>query len=102
MGSFDEADVETAVRVLRKIAELQGQGDMRAVPQFSGNPNADLYTALKMVTQEPAVEAIIWDPRQGQYFLAKREPGQTDFGIGREHIFGGFMKPVGTDISPAA
>lgn len=96
---FNEEDLATTVKILRQIALRQKGGNDRAIPGSHKDPNTDVYNALYAVVQQPAAEGIIYDPEGDKYFLARRIPGQLDLGIGKVHIFGGWMKPYLSDIS---
>ncbi len=100
MASFDSDDLRATVRTLKGVSNQLEQGNDRALPGSHQDPDTDVYGAVYRVVQQPAAEGIIFDPDTRKYYLARRIPGQQDFGAGKVHIFGGWLKPYLADVSP--
>lgn len=91
MKNFSLDDLRATVRVLTEIRAQLDAGNVLAVPG-SDDPSINVYKALKAVVKETAAEGFLY--HREQYYLPKRVHGQTDFGIGRVHMHGGFEKPI--------
>ena len=83
---MNNGDLATTNRVLATIRAAQLSGDRRAIPD-------EIFEEVGKIVVQPCVEVIVVDG--GKYCLQRRSKDDSgNFGEGRLHIPGGFLKPV--------